>query len=79
MHHSKIATCERLQRTLRVLQKAKGGISTRDLADRADICAVNSTIAELRENGAEITCRQVVRNGKRRWLYTLIKSPEGQS
>jgi len=79
MKHSKIATCERLQRTLRVLQEAGGPVSTRELALRAEICAVNSTVSELRENGAVITCEQVVTDGKRRWFYTLLKSPEAKT
>ncbi len=37
---------------------------------------MNSVIAELRENGVEITCRQVVEHGERRFYYTLVKSPE---
>ncbi|APE43623.1 hypothetical protein BOO69_09510 [Sulfitobacter alexandrii] len=76
MHHGKLSTSPRLRRALRALQHAKGELSTRDLAEQADICAVNSTIAELRANGAEITCRQEVKDGQRRFYYTLTKSPE---
>ena len=78
MHHGKLSSSPRLQRALRTLQRAKGEISTRELAERAEICAVNSTVAELRANGAKITCRQVFKDGKRVFFYTLIKSPEGK-
>jgi hypothetical protein len=76
MRHGKLSTSPRLQRALRALQRADGEISTRDLAERADVCAVNSVIAELRANGAEITCRQEVRHGARRFYYTLLTSPK---
>jgi len=75
MHFGRLSTSPRLQRTLAVLRRAGGEISTYELARQADICAVNSVIAELRANGAEITCRQEVRDGKRRFFYTLLKSP----
>ena len=77
-HHGNLSTCPRLKRALRALQDASGALSTQELAFEAGICAVNSVIAELRENGAEIICQQRVNeDGQRRWLYTLIKSPEG--
>lgn len=76
MHSARLASSPRLRRTLDALEKAGGEISTYELSRRADICAVNSVIAELRENGAEITCRQEVINGRRRFFYTLVKSPD---
>lgn len=76
MHHGRLATSPRLQRALRTLKKARGRISTRSLMRQADICAVNSVIAELRENGAEILCEQIVRKGKRIFYYTLLKEPK---
>lgn len=77
MHYARLSSSPRLRRVLRVLQQAKGEISTYELSRRAEVCAVNSVIAELRANGAEITCRQVVdETGQRRWLYTLKKAPK---
>ncbi|TDE40959.1 helix-turn-helix domain-containing protein [Antarcticimicrobium sediminis] len=76
MHHGRLSTSSRLQRALTVLEQACGKISTYELARQADICAVNSVIAELRENGAVITCRQEVNQGRRRFYYQLIKSPD---
>jgi len=76
MHPGHLSTSPRLRRALRALQAAKGEISTYDLARQAQICAVNSVIAELRANGAEITCRQVAKDGRRRFYYTLVKVPK---
>lgn len=77
MRAARLANSQRLQRTLRVLQEAKGDLSTLEIVLRADVCAVNSAIAELRANGAEIKCRQTVdANRQPVFLYTLLKSPE---
>lgn len=76
MHYARLSSSPRLQSALRVLQAANGEISTFELSRQAGICAVNSVIAELRANGAEITCRQQVENGQRRFFYTLLKSPK---
>lgn len=76
MRHASLDTSDRLQRALKVLQEAQGRVSTRSLMRKANICAVNSVVAELRENGAVILCEQEVKNGERRFYYTLLKSPE---
>lgn len=75
MRHAKLSKSSRLQRVLKALQEAHGELSTREIIGAANVCAVNSCIAELRENGAEITCRQEVRDGQRVFFYTLVKSP----
>lgn len=77
MRYGRLKTSPRLQRALKALQDAPGELSTLEWAKAASICAVNSVAAELRANGAEIKCRQVVEDGDRRWYYTLTKSPEG--
>lgn len=56
----------RLRRVLRVLSMG-GEHSTRDLIRRADVCAVNSCIAELRANGVAVASRVV--DGH--WYYRL--------
>ncbi|QBF31538.1 hypothetical protein [Thalassococcus sp. S3] len=76
MHHGRLATSPRLRRALRVLREADGEISTWELAHEARICAVNSVVAELRENGCQISCRQVVEDGQRRFFYTLLRCPD---
>lgn len=78
MRHASLEKSARLRRTLIVLIEVGGWISTRTLLRKANICAVNSVIAELRENGAVIDCEvKVTKKGKRRWCYRLIKAPEG--
>lgn len=77
MHYAKLSKSPRLQRVLRELKRAKGPVTTKDLVTSANVCAVNSIIAELRENGADITCHQEVENAERRFFYTLVKAPEG--
>jgi len=78
MHHAKLENSPRLQRALAVLLRQKDWITTRSLIRRARICAVNSVIAELRENGCKIeTKRSIGREGAARWSYRLIEAPEG--
>ena len=76
MNAARLKTSKRLQRTLKVLREAKGvELTTRQLMRRANICAVNSVIAELRANGCEITTRREVHAGAPRFFYKLIKGP----
>ena len=56
----------RLRRTLRVLKRRKRS-STLDIVRLAGVCAVNSVIAELRQNGYNIDCK---REGGV-WWYSL--------
>jgi len=76
MRHARLATSPRLRRALVALQETGGEISTYELAQKAKICAVNSVVAELRENGAVITCRQDAKDGTRRFYYTLAEAPK---
>lgn len=57
---------ERLKRVIRLLKKRRE-FSTLDIIQRANVCAVNSIIAELRQAGHKITCQ---RRGDR-WFYRL--------
>ena len=66
----------RLQRVLAVLRAADGELTTRDIVARADVCAVNSCVAELRDNGFDVLCRQRVEGGRRLWLYRLVEQGE---
>jgi len=76
---AKLETSDRLQRVLRLLiDERHRWLTTRTILRRAGVCAVNTVIAELRENGAEIDCRTtVLQGGGRRWSYRLTKAPEG--
>ncbi len=66
MKHACLKTSARLQRVARLLE---GGLeyTTAEIVAHANVCAVNSAIAELRENGLAITCR---RQGDL-WFYRL--------
>lgn len=66
MHYARLARSPRQQRVLRVLSDGAEH-STRDLIVRADVCAVNSIISELRCNGIPIASRQA----RRVWFYRL--------
>lgn len=66
MNSARIEGSPRLQRVLKVL-KDKKRHTTRGLIRMAGVCAVNSCIAELRENGYGIECE---RDG-RVWRYWL--------
>lgn len=61
MKSAKLKTSQRLQRVLAVLSDGQEH-STRDIVYEADVCAVNSIIAELRANGVGITCKRQSRN-----------------
>ncbi len=66
MNYARIENSPRLKRLAEVLADGREH-STLDLVGRAGICAVNSAVAELRENGYDIDCR---RQGDT-WLYRL--------
>ena len=71
MHAATLGKSPRLRRVLAVLCDGREH-STRDLVIEANVCAVNSIIAELRANGFLVTCRTVTDDhGERRWLYRL--------
>lgn len=66
MNYARLENSPRLQRLAEVLADGREH-STLDLALRAGLCAVNSAVAELRENGYDIECR---RQGDV-WYYRL--------
>lgn len=78
MHNAKIERSDRLQRVLAVLESATGELSTRDICFAANVHALSAIISELRAppNNYRITCRQVVENRQRRWLYRLVGQAE---
>lgn len=57
MNSANIEKSSRLQRVLGVLQDGKRH-STRDIIQAASVCAVNSIIAELRDNGIDVDCQR---------------------
>lgn len=74
MHAAKLARSARLQRVLEVLRDGREH-STQDLVLTCRVCAVNSIIAELRQNGYVIDCRQAPGEHGRVWLYRLSREP----
>lgn len=73
MNAATIATSPRLQRLLAV--RADGGEhSTRDLISAAQICAVNSAVAELRHAGLVVHCAGGKRDGLMAYRYRLDRA-----
>ena len=70
MHSASLESSPRLQRTLDVLLDGQER-TTLEINMQAQVCAVNSCIAELRDNGFAINCRQLSFRGARVWLYRL--------
>lgn len=70
MHAGKIDSSKRLQRVDDLLADGRE-YSTLDIVARAQVCAVNSIIAELRANGRHIVCE---RRGDR-WYYRMEQEP----
>lgn len=81
MNSADLNKSPRLRRALGTLEAAaeagEGWMTTRDLIWAAGICAVNSVIAELRDNGCTIETRQVPGVEGRRWEYRLTHAPAG--
>ncbi len=73
MHAASLASSERLQRVHALLMDGNEH-STLEIITEAQVCAVNSIIAELRANGAAIVCRQVRNPYSRRrvWRYRML-------
>ena len=68
-------TSDRLRRVRKLLSDGKPH-STRDIARRAHVCAINSCVAELRVNGAEIICERRKIKGRFIFFYTMLTPPE---
>lgn len=66
MNAASIESSDRLNRVLDLLSHG-GEFTTLDIIKSANVCAVNSIIAELRQNGFDIDCQ---RRGDK-WFYKL--------
>ena len=71
MNAASIEKSARLNRVLDLLSRG-GEFTTLDIIKQANVCAVNSIIAEIRQNGYDITCQ---RRGDK-WFYTLEQQHE---
>jgi len=72
MNSRNVETNETLQRVGRLLLTRRR-LSTLDIVQGARVCAVNSIIAELRDNGWRIHCERSGRN----FYYTLLSPGRG--
>ena len=72
IHFAHFETSPRLQRLARFLARV-GDASTRAIMRGANVCAVNSAVDELRENGFHIRAERV--KGKAIWVYALLGQP----
>ena len=68
MNFARLESSPRLQRVLAALRGAVR-LSTREIIERANVCAVNSCVAELAANGYRIDC---TREGAI-WFYRLVE------
>lgn len=68
MHAAKLQKSQRLQRVLKLL-KTGHIYTTRQIINAARVCAVNSIISELRDNGFDIECKCIA---KGIYTYQLI-------
>ena len=71
MNAASIESSDRLNRVLDLLSQG-GEFTTLDIIKEANVCAVNSIISELRQNGFDIACQ---RRGEK-WFYKLEKAPQ---
>lgn len=72
MHAARLERSPRLQRVHALLSDGAER-STLEIVSDAQVCAVNSVVAELRENGVYIECRRVrdPASGAPLWLYRM--------
>lgn len=69
MHAAKLNKSDRLRRVLRVLKTHKRPLTTREVMDKSNTCALSACISELREQGKDIKCWRV--GGL--WYYLMVK------
>lgn len=69
MNAARLGQSDRLQRVKKFLSDRKPH-STLEIVKKANVCAVNSIVAELRANGIPIDCR---RKGDR-WYYQMERA-----
>ena len=66
MNSARLSKSKRLQRVAKLLKTGKP-YSTMQIINKARVCAVNSIISELRQNGMNILC---IRSGDV-WRYSV--------
>ena len=83
MNAASLKKSRRLQRLHALLLDGREH-STLEIVAGAQICAVNAAISELRQNGADISCRMERREDGPVWFYRMISpvpadAPDGQA
>lgn len=68
MNSANICKSDRLQRVLHLLLDGNKH-TTRDIIRKANVCAVNSIISEIRDNGFKVMCERKAN----KWFYWLPK------
>lgn len=74
MHAANLEKSPRLQRVLAYLRR-NGPATTLQISQACTVCAVNSIIDELRENGFTIVC-QAVKGGRGVYQYELQEAAQ---
>lgn len=69
MQAAKLERSDRLQRVAKLLRKTRRPLSTMEIIQGANVCAVSAIISELRENGMKIDCQ---RQGDV-WQYRMVR------
>lgn len=69
MNAAKLSKSDRLRRVASLLKKARKPLSTMDIISKANVCAVNSIVSELRANGMTIDCNRIGDV----WYYRIVK------
>lgn len=59
MNAARLSKSDRLRRVASLLKKSRKPLSTMDIISKANVCAVNSIVSELRANGMAIDCNRI--------------------
>jgi hypothetical protein len=68
MHSANLSKSDRLHRVLKLLMDGQKH-TTRDIIRKAKVCAVNSIISEIRDNGFKVMCERKAD----KWFYWLAE------
>ena len=79
IHAAQLSRSPRLQRVLAFLrERAAVGATTREIIQKADVCAVNTIIQELRENGFTIDGEWIPAGEAMAYRYRLVEVEQRQ-
>lgn len=76
IHAAKLETSARLQAVVAYLKKRGAeGATTREIVIACDVCAVNSIVDEIRENGIPVFCKAAGRSQEGANVYRYYLEP----